>query len=369
MPPRVNIPPLTRASLLLTISLSIITATLRYRDFLSRQTPDSETSSDPPASEGAISEEYFTIPYLTVVPAESLPFPWTFLTAAFIESNIFTLIITLTTLFYGGKYLERAWGSSEYGKFILVVGIIPNFLAFVIYLITFAVTGDPSASFVTICGGVALQAGFLVAFKQLVPEHTVDVFRGIIKIRVKHFPALFLLVNTLSGPLFGTDVAAILAWLGFGAGWCYLRFYKRSFPDLGSNQAPSLKGDASETFAIAYFFPEPLSRPIAVVSEVVYNSLVAIRVCTPFSAADISAGNSRAEARGDARLDNLFGGGHGGHSRNGSTSGAPIPGSARAEAERRRALALKALDQRLHAAASKPQETDNGGEGSSTQNS
>ena len=36
-----------------------------------------------------------------------------------------------------------------------------------------------------ICGGVALQAGFMVAFKQLVPEHTVTLFKGIIKVRVK----------------------------------------------------------------------------------------------------------------------------------------------------------------------------------------
>lgn len=206
------------------------------------------------------------------------------------------------------------------------------------------------------CGGVALQAGFLVAFKQLVPEHTVTLFKGIVKIRVKHFPALFLLVNTLSGPLFGTDVAVVLAWLGFLAGWSYLRFYKCSFPDLERNQAPSLKGDASETFAIAYFFPDPLHRPIAIISDVVYNTLVTVKVCTPFSAADISAGNSRAEARGDVTLNTLFGGGGGGGggSRN-AGGGAPVPGSARAEAERRRALALKALDMRLHAAASKGQ--------------
>ena len=107
--------------------------------------------------------------------------------------------------------------------------------------------------FTTICGGVALQAGFLVAFKQLVPEHTVTLFKGVIKVRVKHFPALFLLVNTLSGPIFGTDVAAVLAWLGFLSSWTYLRFYKRSFPDLGSNQAPSLQGDASEIFGMCAF--------------------------------------------------------------------------------------------------------------------
>jgi hypothetical protein len=97
---------------------------------------------------------------------------------------------------------------------------------------------------------VALQAGLLVAFKQLVPEHTISIFKGVVKIRVKHFPVLFLLANTISGPLFGTDVAVVLAWIGFLSSWIYLRFYKRTFPDLGSNQAPSLKGDASETFAL-----------------------------------------------------------------------------------------------------------------------
>ena len=40
-------------------------------------------------------------------------------------------------------------------------------------------------SMATICGGVALQAGFLVAFKQLVPEHTVTIAKGLIQIRVK----------------------------------------------------------------------------------------------------------------------------------------------------------------------------------------
>lgn len=114
-------------------------------------------------------------------------------------------------------------------------------------------------SFTTICGGIALQAGFLVAFKQLVPEYTVTIFKGIIKIRVKHFPAIFLLLNTLSGPIFGTDVAAVLAWLGFLSSWTYLRFYKKSYPDLGSNQSPCLKGDASETFAM-YLLPVSAPR-------------------------------------------------------------------------------------------------------------
>lgn len=66
--------------------------------------------------------------------------------------------------------------------------------------------------------------------------------------RVKHFPALFLLLNTISGIAFGTDTAAILAWLGILASWTYLRFYKRQ-PDLTgtSSTGTGIKGDASET--------------------------------------------------------------------------------------------------------------------------
>ncbi|RPA97107.1 DUF1751-domain-containing protein [Choiromyces venosus 120613-1] len=351
MPPRVNIPPLTRGCLVVCVFLSVLTGTLRYRDWMAHQ---EEYPPDSPTGGGG--SQIYTVPYLTVVPALSIVFPWTFLTAALVEQNIFTLFITLATLFYGGKYLERAWGSREFGKFLLVVAVVPNVVTFFIYIVWFALTGNTERSFATICGGVAAQSAFLVAFKQLVPEHTVTLFKGLLKIRVKHFPAVFLLINTLSGPIFGTDVSTTLAWLGFFSSWTYLRFYKTSHADLSTNQSPTLKGDASETFAMAYFFPDPLHRPVAVISEVVYNLLISFKICTPFSAADISAGNSRAEVRGDASLGTLLGGGR----------GAAQPGSARAEAERRRAIALKALDQRLHAAANKPQGSQavvNGGGG------
>jgi len=92
----------------------------------------------------------------------------------------------------------------------------------------------------------------------------------------------------------------------------------------------------------AYFFPDPLHTPVALLATVVYNVLLALRVCTPFSAADVTASNSQAQARDSANLATLLG----------PHSGTRV-GSARAEAERRRALALKALDQQLHAAANK----------------
>jgi hypothetical protein len=117
-----------------------------------------------------------------------------------------------------------------------------------------------------------------------------------------------------------------LALFGFLVSWTYLRFYKTAFPDLDTSQPSRLRGDASETFAFAEFFPEPVRPAVAAFSNVIYNILVAAHICTPFSAADVSA------SRGE------------------SFTQRSAPGSTRAEAERRRALALKALDQRLHVA-------------------
>jgi hypothetical protein len=200
-------------------------------------------------------------------------------------------------------------------------------------------------SHTTISGGIAIQAGFLVSFKQLVPEHTVAIAKGLIRMRVKHFPAIFLLANTISGIVLGTETAMFLAYFGFLTAWVYLRFFRVS-PSLVSaatGDGSVTKGDASDTFAFAHFFPEPIYTPLAAVTDGLYNSFVALGVCSPFSEQDIDAGNEQASARAEGGLPSIM---------NPSSRGGR-GGATRAEAERRRALALKALDQRLHAAAAR----------------
>lgn len=161
--------------------------------------------------------------------------------------------------------------------------------------------------------------------------------------RVKHFPALFLLLNTIGAVVVGTDAAFNLTWLGLLSSWTYLRFYKRQ-PDLSgtSTNGLGIKGDASETFAFAGFFPDVLQPPIAFVADNVYQALVALRICVPFSDEDIASGNEQAIARGEAGLPTLL--------NNASRLNGMRSSGKREEAERRRALALKALDQRLQAA-------------------
>lgn len=196
----------------------------------------------------------------------------------------------------------------------------------------------------TIQGSVALQGAFLVAFKQLVPEHTVTILKGIIRIRVKHFPAIFLAANTISGIVLGTDTALVLAWLGFMTSWTYLRFYKRQIdPTSTSTGGSGTRGDASETFAFACFWPDVVQPPIAVVASSLYNTLVALKVCTPFSAEEVESSNQQATARDEGGLPSLL-----------NADGRRGGSGKREEAERRRALALRALDQKLHATANRP---------------
>ncbi|OJD12032.1 hypothetical protein AJ78_07320 [Emergomyces pasteurianus Ep9510] len=319
---RINIPPITRAILSAICALSFLNGVARWRQY--------EGSPGAP------------IPYLSLVPSNILFYPWTLVTTTFVEQNIFTVVITGATLFYGGKYLERAWGSREFAKFILVVALVPNIVMVFLYLLWSGIVTGPSIALKGISGGISIQAAFLVAFKQLVPEHTVTILKGIIKMRVKHFPALFLLLNAIGGIILGTDVAFNLSWLGLLSSWTYLRFYKRQ-PDISgtSTSGHGIKGDASDIFALANFFPDAIQPPISFVSDKIYSILIALRICTPFSAEDIASGNEQAMARGEAGLPNLL---------NNGRMGAGRGSGKREEAERRRALALKALDQRLQAA-------------------
>ncbi|KAJ5898831.1 hypothetical protein N7495_003575 [Penicillium taxi] len=324
MPLRVSLPPATRLFLVALLSLSLLYNIARWRQL------DTTVGNQVTP----------IVPYLTLVPSHFYYYPWTLLTSTFVEQNIFTVLLNAATIFYGGKYLERAWGSREFSKFIATVTIIPNIVIIPIYLIWSGVTGSSSRSLTQICGGVAIQASYLVAFKQLVPEHTVAILKGLVKIRVKHFPALFLLLNTTSGIVLGTDTAAVLAWLGILASWSYLRFYKRQ-PDLTgtSTNGLGIKGDASETFAFACLFPDVMQPPIAFVADQIYSLLVAVKILTPFSEDEIVSGNQQVLARGEAGLPNLHSSSHGSRA-----------SAKREEADRRRTIALRALDQRLQAA-------------------
>ncbi|KAI5287132.1 hypothetical protein KEM54_006215 [Ascosphaera aggregata] len=331
MPLRISIPPVTRTTIFLIIALTVIHGLARFNQY--------ERSAD-----------QSPIAYLILVPWKVLFNPWTLLTATFVEYNLSTVVITAPTVFYGGKYLERAWGSAEFAKFVLVVALATNTVLTAGYvfwsLVLVESVGGVWREYVWdhrnqgLCGGIPIQSAFLVAFKQLVPEHTVTVLRGIIKMRVKHFPAVFIVLNALGSMLIFKNAATFnQSWLGLVVSWIFLRFFKRQ-PDLsGTSTSPraTIKGDASDIFAFACFFPDVAQPFISSVTDKIYDAFVRMKIIKPWSEELIASSNEQAVARGQAGLPSLL-------------NSAAGRSRKREEAERRRALALKALDQRLQAA-------------------
>jgi len=102
-----------------------------------------------------------------------------------------------------------------------------------------------------------------------------------------------------------------------------------------------VKGDASETFAFVQFFPDSIQAIISPLVNSIWKLMVGFKVIVPFSEEAIEAGNVQASARAENGLPNMM---------NNMQVGEGA-GGRREEAERRRAITLKALDQRLSAAA------------------
>ena len=125
---RINLPPITRGLLAATVFFTLLNFVLR---------PNSdwvEKVEQPLVGVGN------GVPYLTIVPGKSIIYPWVFALATVVEQNLAGLIINGATLFYGGRYLERAWGEKEFAKFILFVAMVPNLLSFLLYLAGYVIT-------------------------------------------------------------------------------------------------------------------------------------------------------------------------------------------------------------------------------------
>lgn len=133
---RINVPPLTRALLALLFTFSSLNFAFRYRQWA----PSDHT--------GSFHSSLYNVPYLTIVPNQSIKYPWTEATAFFVEENIFSFVASGLTLFYGGRYLERAWGSSEFAKFVAFVTAIPNLFTFFVYAVWYSVTRNANVGYV-----------------------------------------------------------------------------------------------------------------------------------------------------------------------------------------------------------------------------
>ena len=154
---RINIPPLTRILIGLLLAISVTHQITRYI--------------------------YHTVPVelLALVPQQSVFYPWVYVTATYAEQNVITLLIAGATILYGGKYLERAWGSTEFGKFVLIVTVLPNVASTIVYILWFVVTRDAARAYVRVtsnilhgCADRFLQGSLTFRAPSLFKEHSLS---------------------------------------------------------------------------------------------------------------------------------------------------------------------------------------------------
>lgn len=245
---------------------------------------------------------------------------WTLVTAGFYERDLSAAFFNGFAILLAGKYFEHSWGSREFAKFVLVVNLTAVAATFMVRQLEEYVRSkifhEQEQVHTSVFGLCALLAAFSVAFKQGVPEHRIAIL-GIFSVRVKYIPLVgnLLMLCLFCGGLIHFQL--FLTFFGTFVAWLYLRFYKK---------LDGVKGDRSDTFSFASFFPdclEPLFRPFASVIYAVFTfARIIPKLSTlgkPFTS-DIEEGHKR--------LPTLY-------------------GNVNADAERRRALAVRTVDVRL----------------------
>lgn len=253
-------------------------------------------------------------PWLVLVPGASFWYPWTLLTSSFCETSWLELILTLVSIPLMGRYFEDLWGGIELLKFAAVVLVGSNIIAWFLAIVQFVVLRTEWILYDTQYHGMtALQTGLLVGFTQMIPEHRVQLFNGRLVFQVKSLPMAYVTISTVLC-LVGLVSPWILIQFGWLISWVYLRFFKY-------NDAGGFRGDRSETFAFVNWFPPFLHKPIGIASNTAHGIFTRLHIIQPWDYTDLESGPA---------VHTPF-----------------TPGPPRAEAERRRAMALKALDQKM----------------------
>ncbi|RUS79844.1 hypothetical protein EGW08_012370 [Elysia chlorotica] len=266
-----------------------------------------------------------TIPYITVTPGYVMP-PnfrvYSFIFYSFVELHFWHVLADIAVIVLFGKLLEPLWGAADMLLFFVInslgVGLLTAFLYFFIYLVTL---NEEYLFNVHIYGMAGYVAGFCVAVKQVMPDHCLATL-PFGKLRNTHIPLtllVFIIIMRLSGLLPGPY--PYMYAMGMIVSWIYLRFYQK--------HTNGNRGDMAENFSFASFFPSQLQPLVAVISNSIFSVFVRMKLCNkPQRKYDVSSP---------------------------TTITVTLPGTEPHDAERRKQLALKALNERL----SKPDTTLN----------
>ncbi|KAL4216330.1 hypothetical protein ACF0H5_024057 [Mactra antiquata] len=256
-------------------------------------------------------------PYITVTPGYVLPpnfWVWTYFTHTFIEFHFWDVLADVLVVILCGKLLEPLWGAMDMLLFFLITNFSVAIATSFTYLVIYLVSKNEDYLFDTYIHGLAgYIAGFSVAVKQVMPDHVL-VTSPFGKLRNTHIPLIlvtFVITLRLIGALDG-PYPIMFTW-GVISSWVYLRFYQK--------HSNGNRGDMAENFSFASFFPSQVQPVISIMSNSIFAIFVKVKICKkPQRHYDVSSP---------------------------TTITITLPGTDPQDAERRKNLAIKALNERL----------------------
>ncbi|BET02283.1 unnamed protein product [Nesidiocoris tenuis] len=240
---------------------------------------------------------------------------WTAFTYCFLEIHFWEVLADIVAVGLCGKLIEPLWGRFEMFKFFIVVNLGVAVIASAFYFILYTITANTDLLFfVHIHGLAGYTAGLSVAVRQIMPDHCL-VKTPLGKMTNRNIPLLVTFLAILLyvlGLLEGTSPTSFAS--GVLVSWTYLRFYQPH-----SNGS---RGDLADNFTFASFFPTVLQPPISVIANTIHSALVKVGICRrTVRRYDISAAPTAVTVT--------------------------LPGNDPQDVERRRQIALKALNERL----------------------
>ncbi|KAI8900847.1 hypothetical protein BC833DRAFT_536441 [Globomyces pollinis-pini] len=213
----------------------------------------------------------YAIASFSLIPSSFLFTPWAIITTTLVHSSPLWLIINNVAFFYMGNYFELNWGANQFAWFLGIVALITNCFSLILCIFFYAVLGSADYYFLPIQGLGTCLCALIVAFKRAVPEHSISI-GSFYSIRVKYIPSLNLLLHLIlyllgfiSTIFYTHTIASIVSWV-------YIRYYKVQ---------DGIRGDRSETFSFASFFPDSAYHYIKPLSTIVYTFLVKLKLLPP----------------------------------------------------------------------------------------
>lgn len=334
-----KLPKSSKILLGLLTGISLLLVVLKYQQFQSLQSSLDE-----------IKFHDVKISFIQLIPRSTIYNPWVLILSIFAEISIISFIFSFVVLYIGSKFAEKFWGNYlEVIKFVIIVGSITNLITVIIAIISNIIRQDGKNMDQPLGGGISYYFGFLVVCKQLIPEHNIVLFQGLINFRVKHVPFALIIFLSLWSIIISQSLYPAIPSIGsFFVSYFYLRFFQslNTEPTLpiatttttnSGNNGSSIDmqnssimiGDASDTFQLIDFFPQ-VTRPILTpIFQHGYDISVFLGIITPFNDEIVEQSNLRAQKRQEQTNQTQ-------------------KNVAKSVAERRRQVALQVIEDRIN---------------------